>query len=365
MKTIITFLLVVWTTIAFAQPHMFVHTANAGNIASAVTYIDHPGLNNNPTAKILVTHNWNPSNGTGVYNDKKTGAFYSTTQNKWCVFNEDNSAMQPDVSFNIYIAQGTEAFTHISNAGNQGTSTAYTILNDPALNGNPNATALLTTYWNANGVYNDHNYGFWYDDTPGTDHWIIYAEDLTAIPTDAAFFVVVEGEGVQSMRHEADAGNISANWTMISHPLLDGDPNAVFVATHNWGVTGDTSNVVLDKTFGVWYTGTNWAIYTEDQSAMPVGATFDLLIYDPTLSTEDVVIEGFDYYPNPVNDMVMFKAEAPVSRVTVFNVLGQQILDIEGDNTKMVVDLSGQTSGTYFANVAVGEAVKTVKLVKL
>ncbi|MAP55518.1 T9SS type A sorting domain-containing protein [Altibacter sp.] len=365
MKTILTFLVVLWTAFAFAQPHMFVHTSNPGNITSAVTYIDHPDLNNNPTAKIIVTHNWNPSNGTGVYNDKKTGAFYSITENKWCVFNEDNSSMQPDVSFNIYIAQGTEAFTHVSNAGNQGSSTAYTILNDPALNGNPNAIALLTTYWNPNGVYNDQNYGFWYDDTAGTNHWIIYAEDLTSIPTDAAFFVVVEGEGVQNMRHQADVGNITNNWTTISHPLLDGNPDAVFVASHNWGVTGDTSNVVLDKTIGVWYTGSNWAIYTEDQSAMPVGATFDLLIYDPTLGTEDVVIEGFDFYPNPVKDIVTIKANEAISMVTVFNVLGQQVLAMEGDSNKMDIDFSAQASGTYFASVTVGEAVKTVKLVKL
>jgi hypothetical protein len=365
MKTIFTFLLTLFTVILYAQPHMFVHTSTPGNITAAVTYIDHPDLNNNPAAKIIVSHNWNPPGSVGVYNNVKTGAFYSTTQNKWAVFNEDQSMMQPDVSFNIYIAQGTEVMTHISNAGNQGSSAAYTILNDPILNGNPNATAVPTTYWNPNSVYNDHNYGFWYDDTAGNDHWILWAEDLTAIPTDAAFFIAVEGSGVQTMRHQATAGNITNNWTTITHPLLDGDPNAVFVFAHNWGITGDSSNVILDKTLGVWYDGANWAIYTEDISAMPVNATFDLMIYDPSLGVEDVVIEGFSLHPNPVTDIFNIEAKDTITQVSIYNILGQEVAFIDGDSNKMQIDISSYASGSYFASVQVGDVIQTVKLIKI
>lgn len=362
MKTIITLFAVLLSVVGLAQNPMFVHLATNSNSSFNVSYLDHPDLNGNPSAKILVSHNWNPGNGTGVYNNKRTGVWYDAIEQRWSVYNEDTSNMIIGSSYNVYIMENVSAITHIATLSNQGSLDSYSVVNHPLLNGNPDADAVLTTYYNPNGVYNDHNYGFWYNDT--TDRWTIYTEDLGMLPLDSAFFIGVPGNGVEGYTHSATAGNISGNWTEISHPFLDGNPDAMFVYTHNWGSSGEPSNVILDHTTGAWYTGTNWAIFNEDLAPMPVGAEFDLLIFDETLGTEENVIEGLSYFPNPVQDIATIRANQVIESVTVFNILGQELAKVKGTTNQIQLNLSSYATGNYFAQVTAGDAVETIKLVK-
>jgi len=363
MKAIFTFALMLLTTIAFAQNPMFVHTTTAGNSSGNVTYIDHPDLNGDPDARIVVSHNWNPSDGTGVYNDQATGVWYDSGPEQWTIFNEDLSNITPDSSYNVYITPNVTNITHIATLANQGVFDSYSVVNHPLLNGNPDAYAVLTTYWNPNSVYNDTNYAFWYDDP--NNRWIIFTEDLSMIPLDSAFIIAVGGAVVQGMKHTANAGNISGNYTVITHPLLDGDPDAVFVYTHNWGASGEPSNVIVDNATGAWYTGTNWSIFTEDNAtAMPDGAEFDLLIFDETLGVGDNVIEGLTYYPNPVQDVVTIRTNEPIISVSVYNILGQEMTTVAGETNQIEIDFSSYATGNYFAKVIAGDGIETVKLIK-
>jgi len=247
---------------------IYVHTATAANSNGNVTYLDHPDLNNNPDAKIVFSHNWND----GTYNDKVTGLWYDG--GNWTIFNEDITNIIEGSTYNVYIAKEGELITHLATAANQGSLDSYTVLDHPLLNGNADANIVLSNYWNPNSVYNSNNYSVWYDGA----NWIIFSENLLAIPLNAAFNVLIQGDTVESFKHQATAANISSNYTVIDHPSLNNNLDAKFVFTHNWGSSGESSNVVLDKTLSVWYTGTNWAIYTEDQTNMPQNILFDIVV---------------------------------------------------------------------------------------
>lgn len=363
MKLIFTFFLSLSLSVCIAQDAMFVHTATAGTIVADLSYIDHPDLNGNPNAKLLVSHSWNPPGSSGIYNDFTTGVYYSASESKWGVYNESAASMVEDSSYNVYIAQGSEVFLHIADLANQGSNSGYSVLNHPDLNNNPNANIILTTYYNPNGLRNDNNYGLWYDDVDG--RWNIYTEDFSDIPLNSAFFVGIAGGLGVSTKHQATAGNISGNYTVIDHPLLNGDPNARFTFTHNWGTSGTSANVVIDNTMGVWYTGSNWSIYTEDGTPMPVNAEFDLFIFDPTLGVTDTILEKLVAYPNPVVSQLTIEASDLINQIEIFNILGQQVLTIEGNSNKMNIDVSSLTAGTYMARVISGNASKTIKLIKV
>lgn len=88
------------------HPRVYVHTANAGNTVSNYTYIDHPIANGNPDAVIFVTANWNPGGGSGVYDTSALGVWYSASENKWAIFNQDLSAMPAGASFNVMVFSG-------------------------------------------------------------------------------------------------------------------------------------------------------------------------------------------------------------------------------------------------------------------
>ncbi|MCH9660053.1 MAG: T9SS type A sorting domain-containing protein [Bacteroidetes bacterium] len=363
MKTIFTFLTLLLTTITVAQTSMFVHTAEASTISADASFIDHPDLNGNPDAKILISHNWNPAGASGIYNDNNTGAFYSAGQSQWAVYNEDGSSMIENSAYNIYIAQGSEVFLHIADAANQGSSDSYSVLSHPDLNNNPDANIILTTYYNPNSMRNDFNYSVWYNTTDG--RWIIFTESLATLPLDTAFFVGIGGGTGVSAKHVATASTISGNYTIIDHPLLNGDPNATFNFTHNWGASGETSNVLLDATLGAWYTGSNWSIYTEDLTAMPEDIEFDLFVYDSSLGSNETAINELSYFPNPISEVLTITAAEELSKVTVFNVLGQQVLQQELSGISSEINMNALPTGNYLAKVETEVASQVIKLVKL
>ena len=358
MKSIFTFLGMLLFSVVFAQDKVIVHKATASTISADASVLDHPDLNGNPNANFIVTHNL--SNGGTQYNDKITGTYYNGSQ--WYVYNEDSSGMIEGSSYNIYIPQGGKMISA------EADGTSYDLqLNDPAINGNPNAVILYATYYNPNSVRNNHNYGFWYSDT--TERWSIYNEETTTnIPADAVFSLLIdEGTGnATAFSHVTTAGNTSANYTIIDHPSLNGKPEAYPVISHNWGTTGDSWNTVMDHTLGVWYNGSNWTIYTEDNSVMPEDVKFNIYVADEPLSVGDETVAEISSYPNPTSGNVTFTSKEMITNVSVYNILGQEVKQFSGANaSNLTINISELAAGNYIAKVQAGKAVQSIKLIKI
>ena len=80
--------------------------------------------------------------------------------------------------------------------------------------------------------------------------------------------------------HLATSENTSANSTFIDNPLCNGQANAIVLVTHNW--SRDTAaNRQETAPVGVSYDGTHWNIYHEDNSAMPLGRAFNVMVVGP------------------------------------------------------------------------------------
>lgn len=84
-----------------AGPNAFVHTATAGNISGAATFIDSSLLSNNPYANVLITSNYNPGGVGGTYEDHPTGVYYEA--GRWTIFNQDLAPMEAGAAFNVYV----------------------------------------------------------------------------------------------------------------------------------------------------------------------------------------------------------------------------------------------------------------------
>jgi hypothetical protein len=85
------------------SPNAFVHEATIANTIFHYTFLDHPLANGRPNAIILVTQNWNPGGGSGVYNDAVTGVFYNALNQRWAIYNEDLGTMPAGASFNVLV----------------------------------------------------------------------------------------------------------------------------------------------------------------------------------------------------------------------------------------------------------------------
>jgi len=82
------------------------------------------------------------------------------------------------------------------------------------------------------------------------------------------------------------------------------------------------------------------------------------------LSNDSFDVAHFGLYPNPTSDFITVTYANEIDNVTVFNVLGQQVLAKNINANQGNIDLSALTAGTYFIKVTAGSASKTVKVLK-
>ena len=259
------------------QSDVFVHKATSANIFLN----DHPLSNADPNAIVFVTSNWNPGgSSSGIYNNQNIGVWYSLTNQKWSVFNQNTTAPMPNnAAFNVLIPHpDASVFVHKATTGN--TSGHITTIDYPLTNNKPNAILLVTPNWNPGGVggtYNNHPIGVYY--TGGK--WTIFNQDFAAMPPNAAFNVIVPrpGPGEAVFVHQASAANTASHVTYIDHPLTNGNPTALVLVTPNYnpGGVGGTYN---NHPIGVYYSSPTkkWAIFNQDLANVTVGASFNVYV---------------------------------------------------------------------------------------
>jgi hypothetical protein len=250
---------------------LFVHEATDGNSVANYTLLDHFMLNGTPGAMVFVTQNWNPSGEPGRYNPHVVGVEYREADQQWCILNLDGAPMTPEASFNVLVSSPDEtAVVHIATTGN--TSGYFTGLDDVRINGNPNALLTATQNKTPQGVENPHAIGVQYVG----EHWYVFNQDSVNIPQNAAFNVLIPPTASAAFVHVASLANSQQYFTWLDHPLLNGNPDAIVLATQHGGPWG-TPN---DHNIGVWYDSweDKWTILNQDEASMPADAAFNVYI---------------------------------------------------------------------------------------
>ncbi len=168
----------------------FVHTADTGTIQTNYTVINNSAINNNPTALLFISHNYDPDYANYNYCDHTLGVWYDGAN--WTIYDDGGvNAFVPNTTFNVFaVESGTpNAYLHVADSTN--TSTYITYLDNPFLNGNPNATIFVTFNLDASGKsvpYNHSPIGVWYDGS----RWTIFNEITSdTIAYGSAFNVLI------------------------------------------------------------------------------------------------------------------------------------------------------------------------------
>jgi len=86
---------------------------------------------------------------------------------------------------------------------------------------------------------------------------------------------------------------------------------------------------------------------------------------DATLSSTDFDdASAFTYYPNPVKNTLTLNAQNTIENVTMYNMLGQEVLTATPNNVDSVIDMTSLQNGTYFVKVTIANTTKTVRVIK-
>lgn len=83
-------------------------------------------------------------------------------------------------------------------------------------------------------------------------------------------YLKVSGTTKTAFVHTAVAANIRDYLTVLSYPGATN--NDILIVTHQWNGANIAPHI------GVWWNGTNWTIYRQDQGPMPLNAKFNVLI---------------------------------------------------------------------------------------
>lgn len=83
-----------------------------------------------------------------------------------------------------------------------------------------------------------------------------------------------------------------------------------------------------------------------------------------TAGIEDLALVGFNFYPNPVKEKLMMNARENISSVSVYNILGQEVKNINPHNLNAELDLTLLPSGTYLVRAFVDEKMGSFKVIK-
>ncbi len=78
----------------------------------------------------------------------------------------------------------------------------------------------------------------------------------------------------------------------------------------------------------------------------------------------EATIDGFAMYPNPVENILNLTAQNTIDTVSIYNLLGQEVLQVTPSATQTQVDMSNLPTGAYIVKVQAGEQVGAYNLIK-
>lgn len=83
-----------------------------------------------------------------------------------------------------------------------------------------------------------------------------------------------------------------------------------------------------------------------------------------SLASPDFDLADFNYFPNPVQNLLNISNSSNIDSIEVISVSGKSILSKKINNTYSEIDLSGISSGFYFLKVKSEGKSKTIKIIK-
>lgn len=86
--------------------------------------------------------------------------------------------------------------------------------------------------------------------------------------------------------------------------------------------------------------------------------------FDPTLGVEENSKTRVSVYPNPANDVLTVTAQTTIETITIYNTLGQLLVEQRADGLSVSVDVSELASGLYIVQVGTGHAQSSQQFIK-
>jgi len=154
----------------------------------------------------------------------------------------------------------------------------------------------------------------------------------------------------------------------ISSPA--GTSAVIFFEAPNESVTDETELTFLFELTNQCAPSTESSIPTVGGQSyyifvLNTGGQSDVMIdISESLSIGDNNIDGFVFYPNPVENVLNLNSNLTIEKVELFNILGQNVMNTSINATSSQLDTSGIAKGVYILRVTAEGQIANYKLIK-
>lgn len=115
------------------------------------------------------------------------------------------------------------------------------------------------------------------------------------------------------------------------------------------------------------YTGTDEHIgfrFTSEETYNSIGMDNIVWELDPELSNGDFDNSNFKYYPNPVKDVLNLSYKQDITSISIYNLLGQKVLENAINSNTAQINMSGLANGNYIIKVISENQTRIIKVLK-
>ena len=124
-------------------------------------------------------------------------------------------------------------------------------------------------------------------------------------------------------------------------------------------------NQTLNVDFST-YTGTDtyigFKMVTVSMSTFSQYIGLDNVVWEPNLSNDNFDSTKSITYPNPVRDILNIQTTKELNSVSVYNVMGQQVLNVTQNLSQ--INMSGLSNGAYLVKLNGATFTETLKVIK-
>jgi hypothetical protein len=175
-------------------------------------------------------------------------------------------------------------------------------------------------------------------------NWVHFDYFADANATEIRFILIGGGEFYYELSAVGSAPIVSGSWQSV--------------------------NVPLSFFQGIGFNKTNFLQYKLGTSSDLVSdiVYFDNIYFSvnqgTVLGTKSNEIVAFDMYPNPANTSVTINAKNNIDSVSVFNLLGQEVMVAAPNAVQTTLDISNLNSGVYLVRTTSQGKIATSRLIK-
>jgi len=151
---------------------------------------------------------------------------------------------------------------------------------------------------------------------------------------------------------------------MLSTPLYNGKLSDVLTANN---ADGSESTFAQEIDVTSFIGGSYYLTFRHHDTFDENSVLLDDIMVQSTESTSslaDIQALGFEYFPNPVNNVLNLRANTAIESVSVLNLLGQEVMRVAPNALQTSIDTSDLNVGVYLVDVKIGDTTGTIKIVK-